>query len=247
MGCNTPNDTVLVRLLRHRQADRPWIVCLHGFGQGASRFDLTTLWANYFHATLGFNVAVPVLPFHGPRKPPGRDRLLSVDLVMTLHGLSQAIWDVRRLVSWINHSSRAPVGIYGLSLGGYLAALLAGIERLECVVAGIPFIDVLGLMTHHRVPPAYSHILSTDVAENAFRVVSPLAVTPLLSPNLRAVFAARGDQFVPASQSVALAQAWERSPVHWYSGGHTGYLLSRETKAFVAGLLHDALCSSGRS
>jgi pimeloyl-ACP methyl ester carboxylesterase len=242
---NTCNDTVLVRLLRHPKIERPWVVCLHGFGQGASRFDLIALWANYFHAALGFNVAVPVLPLHGPRRSPGSGQLLSIDLAMTLHGIGQAIWDVRRLLRWIKNSTGSPVGVYGLSLGGYLAALLAGTEPVDCVAAGIPFTDVLGLMAHHDAPPEYLDILRSDAAEDAFRVVSPLAVTPLVAPNRRALFVARGDQFIPASQSVALAQAWDQSPVHSYSGGHTGYLLSRETKTFVTGFLHHALCASG--
>src|SRR6185312_15405818 len=45
---NTRNDNVFVRLLRHDTA-RPWVVCLHGFGMNASRFDLTPLWANHLH------------------------------------------------------------------------------------------------------------------------------------------------------------------------------------------------------
>lgn len=234
---NTCNDTVWVRLLRHPEVERPWVVCLHGFGQGASRFDLTTLWANYFHVALGLNVAVPVLPFHGPRKSRGGSQLLSMDLAMTVHAISQTIWDVRRLVGWISHSTGAPIGVYGLSLGGYIAALLAGIEQLDCVVAGIPFTDVLGLMAHHHAPPEYLGVLRSAAAQNAFRVVSPLAVTPPVAPNLRAIFAARGDQFIPADQTVALAKAWQQAPVHWYNGGHTGYLLSRDTKTFV----HDVL------
>jgi dienelactone hydrolase len=242
--CNTGNDTVFVRLLRHRQTERPWVVCLHGFGMGASRFDLTALWANYLHVELGFNVAVPVLPFHGPRRSPDCGELLSLDLVMTLHGISQAIWDIRRLVHWINYSTGAPVGVYGVSLGGYLAALLAGIERLDCVVAGIPFANVLGLMAHHRPPAEYAHIMGCDSAENAFQVVSPLAITPVSTPNQRALFVARGDRFVPANQSVALAHAWEPSPVYWHNGGHIGCLWSRKTKAFVGGMLREKLYPS---
>jgi len=242
--CNTRTDTVFVRLLRHRQTDRPWVVCLHGFGMGTSRFDLKLLWANYLHAMLGFNVAVPVLPFHGPRRSLDFGELLSLDLVMTLHAIGQAIWDIRRLVHWINHSTGAPVGVFGVSLGGYLAALLAGIERLDCVVAGIPFADVLGLMAHHRPPAEYAHIMDCDAAQNAFRIVSPLAMTPLSAPSQRAFFAARGDRFIPANQSEALRQAWQRSPVYCYNGGHIGCLWSRRTKAFVANVLRETLYAS---
>lgn len=241
---NTLNDAVFVRLLRHRRTDRPWVVCLHGFGMGTSRVDLMALWAGYLHATLGFNVAVPVLPFHGPRRLPDYGELLSLDLVMTLHGISQAIWDIRRLVHWINHGAGAPVAVCGVSLGGYLAALLAGIERVDCVVAGIPFADVLGLMTHHRPPAEHARVMGCDSAKNAFRVVSPLATTPPLATSRRALFIARGDRFIPGHQSVELRQAWQQSPAYWYDGGHIGCLWSRKTKAFVSDVLREALVPS---
>jgi dienelactone hydrolase len=237
----THNDTVHVRLLRHRRAIRPWVVCIHGFGMGASRFDLTLLWANHFHSALGFNVALPVLPFHGPRRSPGADRLLSLDLAMTLHGITQAIWDIRRLVHWIRLIGAAAIGVYGLSLGGYLAALLAGIEPVDCVVAGIPFTCVPALMAHHHAPVEYADILRSDATRNTFRVVSPLAISPQLAPNRLALFAARADRLVPPEQPAVLARAWRHSPVHHYPAGHTGYLGSRQTKAFVTDFLATAL------
>lgn len=236
--CNTPNDTVFVRLLRHPRIDRPWVVCLHGFGMGRSRFDLVALWAGYLHTTLGFNVAVPVLPFHGPRRSPDHGELLSLDLVMTLHGITQAIWDIRRLVQWLNQG--APVAVYGVSLGGYLAALLAGLEPVDCLVAGIPFTDVPGLMTHHRPPAEYARIIGSDSARKAFGVVSPLAATPSSATSRRALFIARGDRFIPADQSVALRAAWQQSPAYWHDGGHIGCLWSKKTKAFVAEVLREA-------
>jgi pimeloyl-ACP methyl ester carboxylesterase len=237
----TRNDTVHVRLLRHRTAARPWVVCVHGFGMGASRFDLALLWANHFHSTLGFNVAVPVLPFHGARRSPGSDRLLSLDLAMTLHGITQAIWDIRRLVHWIRLIGGEAVGVYGLSLGGYLAALLAGIEPVDCVVAGIPFIDVLALMAHHRAPVEYADILHSEAAKNAFRVVSPLALSPQVAPSRLASFAGQSDRLIPPEHHAAFAQVWPHSPVHHYPAGHTGYLRSRQTKAFVTDFLRSAL------
>jgi dienelactone hydrolase len=242
--CHTRNDVVFARLLRHRQTDRPWVVCVHGFGMGTSRFDVIALWAGYLHARLGFNVALPVLPFHGPRRSPDDGELLSLDLMMTLHGISQAIWDIRRLVQWITDSTGAPVGVYGVSLGGYLAALLAGIERLDCVVAGIPFADVLGLMAHHRPPAEYAHIMGCDAAKDAFRVVSPLTTTTALATSRRALFIARGDRFIPGNQSVALRQAWQQSPAYLYNGGHIGCLWSRKTRVFVADVLREGLIPS---
>jgi dienelactone hydrolase len=208
---------------------------------GTSRFDVGLLWANHFHTALGFNVAVPVLPLHGPRKPEGGGELLSLDLGTTIHAITQAIWDIRRLIQWIRLSGGQAVGVYGISLGGFLAALLAGIERVDSVVAGIPFTDVPALMAHHRAPEEYSDTLRSDAAKNAFKVVSPLAVSPQAPPSRLALFAGRSDRFIPPDQPGALAHAWSASSVHRYRGGHTGYLWSRQTKRFVTDFLHDTL------
>lgn len=235
------NDTVVVRLLRHPGRRAPWVVCLHGFGMGTSRFDVSLLWGTYLHKQLGLNVAVPVLPFHGPRRMPGDDQLLSMDLALTLHSISQAIWDVRRLVGWIRESSGAPVGVYGLSLGGFLASLLAGIEPLDCVVAGIPFVDVPNLMAHHNPPPAYLDALRSPAARDVFTVVSPLSVKPLLPLDRRAILAARGDRLIPGDQPQALQASWQLCRLDWCNGGHVGFVWSRRSRGLVTDRFREAL------
>ena len=136
---NDRNHTVTVRLLRRPDSPAPWVVILHGFGMGSSRFDLNVLWANFLHHKLGYNVALPISPLHGPRRESADGQLLSLDLTSMLHGITQAVWDVRRLVSWIRSTTDAPVGLYGVSLGGYLSTVLAGLERFDAVAAALPF------------------------------------------------------------------------------------------------------------
>src|SRR3546814_4736034 len=57
---------------------------------------------------------------------------------------SQALWDWRRTLAWLRaNESGARVGVYGISLGGYNAALLSGYDKeLDFVVAGIPVVDL---------------------------------------------------------------------------------------------------------
>jgi pimeloyl-ACP methyl ester carboxylesterase len=238
---NGRTDIVFVRLLRHHQTTAPWVICLHGFGMGSSRFDLSVLWATYLHSKLGFNVAVPVSPLHGPRRAAGDAQLLSLDLASTLHGITQAVWDVRRLASWLRSTGDAPVGVYGLSLGGYLASLLAGIERFDAVVAALPFADVLGLMAHHGPPLSYLNVMRSDPAQNAFRVISPLAMNAQLPPDRLALFAARADRLIPTDQTFALADTWQSPHVHWSGSGHVGFTWSREAKRLVGDRLGAAL------
>ena len=104
--------------------------------------DFTGFPAAWFHHELGLNVAFPVLRLHGPRKIGLRtgDGFLSGDYLDTIHLQAQALWDIRRARPLAPAPRTAqPIGVYGLSLGGYTATLLASLEDdLACVIAGIP-------------------------------------------------------------------------------------------------------------
>ncbi|ORA28243.1 alpha/beta hydrolase [Mycobacterium aquaticum] len=243
---NDRNDTVSVRVLRRAEPRAPWVICLHGFGMGASRFDLAVLWAGYLHSKLGFNVALPVSPLHGTRKAAGDPELLSLDLTAMLHGITQSVWDVRRLLSWIRANTDAPVGVYGVSLGGFLATLLAGLEPPDAVAAALPFTDVLGLLQHHGPPQEYRDLLGSAHARDTFRVTSPLELSPVVAPGRLSLFAARADRLIPIEQSRALARAWRDGHVQWFNTGHVGFTGSRAARSVLAARMRDAL-GTGRS
>ena len=96
------------------------------------------------HSRLGLYVIFPVLPLHGPRGV-GRfsgGEVLNPDYMRMVHLFAQAAWDVRRIISWVRARGAEQVGLYGVSLGGYVAALVASLEDgLDCAIAGIPAVD----------------------------------------------------------------------------------------------------------
>ncbi len=57
----------------------------------------------WLHEGLGLNVVLPVLPMHGPRARnlPKAAAFPGEDLLDNVHGSAQAVWDIRRLLSWI--------------------------------------------------------------------------------------------------------------------------------------------------
>ncbi|MGB8402776.1 MAG: abhydrolase domain-containing 18 [Mycobacterium sp.] len=240
---NNFNDTVSVRMLRHQDSSAPWVVCLHGFGMGSNRFDLAATWATHMHTKLGFNVALPVAPLHGPRRQSGDAQLLSLDLMAVIHGITQAVWDVRRLVSWIRSTTDAPVGAYGISLGGFLATLLAGIEPLDAVVAALPFNDVPALLDHHGPPVQYHEVISSDDARKAFTVISPLALPSVVLAEHRSLFVARADRLIPVEQSEASAEAWRHSHVQTFNTGHVGFTWSRAPREVLLDRLSESLAT----
>nr|HPU40229.1 alpha/beta hydrolase [Microthrixaceae bacterium] len=97
------NRTASAWLLEHDDGPRPWMVGVHGFGTGAAVADIITFRALHVYHELGWNVAAIVLPVHGARRPSriGGEDFLGFDMMNCVHALSQSVWDVRRLLSWV--------------------------------------------------------------------------------------------------------------------------------------------------
>lgn len=243
------NRTAYAWVLRHDDGPRPWLVCLHGFGTGRAFMDLYAFRAAFLHHVLGLNLAVPVHPMHGPRSSSrfsGAD-FMSHDLLNVVHGMSQSVWDSRRIVSWIRATQEpTAVGVYGVSLGGYVTALLASFEDdLDCAIAGIPICDLPVLFEHHspsrltRDPQARA-LLGEQVAD-VLSVVSPLSFGPRVPRERRFMFAGLVDRMATPQQAVALWEHWDRPEIAWYGGNHVGYLWSDRVDTFV----RRALTASG--
>ena len=235
-----PNTAATAAVLRHADASRPWVVAIHGFCMGFPFMDFPGLHAARLHHGLGMNVALPALPLHGPRRVTriSGEPFLSFDLMNAVHGLTQAVWDIRRLISWIRDQGATSISLFGVSLGAYTAALLAGIEAgLDGVVAGIPVADFPGLFQAHsprhiRVR-AIEHRIMGGTAETVYRVVSPLCFEPLVTADRRYIFAGYGDRMATPDQARRLADHWDGPPVSWYAGNHVGYLWSKQVTGFI--------------
>jgi dienelactone hydrolase len=237
----TENRTAYAYVVRHHDSTpRPWVVCVHGFGTGTPMLDIPGFRVAQLHHDLGLNVLLPVLALHGPRRV-GRwsgEALMTFDLLQVVFGMAQSVWDIRRLLNWAGHEGATRVGAYGLSLGGYTVALLAGVaDGLAGVIAGIPCTDFPALFRHHA-PPAVrqraSHqgLLGED-AHVVHRVISPLALAPRVPYDGRFVFAGLGDRMATPWQAHRLWQHWERPAVLWYEGNHVAFFWSAQVGAFV--------------
>jgi dienelactone hydrolase len=236
-----PNHTAYAWLLRHEGTKaRPWVVSLHGFGMGYPVMDFFAVQAAKLHRELGYNVVCPVLPLHGPRKvgQMSGDAFLSFDVMNAVHGLAQAAWDVRRLLDWVTRQNPTCVGLYGVSLGGNIAALTCALTDVpDFVLVGIPVSDFPALFASHSPPRlrsrAQSYGLLGEVHRDVNRVVSPLAMQPRVRQDRRFIFAGLGDRMVPAPQPFRLWRHWEEPRIQWYGGNHVGYLWSHQVRQFV--------------
>ena len=239
-------------LLRHPGAPRPWLVCLHGIRMGSPKGDIPHFRPEYLHHELGLNLVIPVLPIHGPRRvgPVSGDRILSGDVMDGLHAGAQAMWDVRRLMGWLRETQEAPaVGTLGHSLGGYAAALLAGLAQVDCSVVANPATDPSRLFWRNALSLVTRCLKTEGIREEdsarLLRVVSPLAFAPLVPKERLAVLHGVTDRVVPAVEAASLWEHWDRPRIDWQEGSHRDLLRAPETRAFfeetlrAAGMLSD--------
>jgi pimeloyl-ACP methyl ester carboxylesterase len=238
---HTRNETVHAWLLRQR-GPAPWVVCVHGAGMGDPLADLVVFRATALHAA-GFNVAIPVLPHHGPRGS-GRFTVAfpNEDPAMNLHGASQAISDVRALLAYIAERGERAV-LFGLSLGGYVAAAVAALEdELAGVVVGVPVVDIADLMRTHTPPRFARHPRRDDFFDIAVRLDPVTSPVGLSSPSVlvRRIWAGRADRLVRPGQVQRLAEHWSAPTVSWYQGGHLGFFAAPTARRCVSDALVDA-------
>jgi len=224
------------RVMRHANP-RPWVIVVHGAKQGGD-FDLWILRARHLHERLGFNVVLPVLPLHGPRQShaevPGFDVMTNVSSAMV------AVQEIRLIRRWIAEQSSEPVGIVGVSLGGYLTALTAGVEpNFDVVVAAIPFASMHGVIAGHLESwggaqgRRLASLLRSDPVIELERFIDPRRFEPAVPPQRRHVIAGSVDRVTTPRAALELAEHWRPLEVEWYDGGHVGHGWSKILRGYI--------------
>jgi hypothetical protein len=225
-------DATPIRVeLWHHEYGRPrgTVVALHGFTMGRPRIDAKLLMASQWYDR-GLDVALLTLPYHGARTPADArfsgERFAVPDVRRLSEAMREAVYEICRVLHWRREETGAPVGVLGFSLGGYLAALTAGLcDDLDFAIPIVPPVCIGDLAwrffertRHHREGGAAA--LSQDELRRSFRVHSPLVHPLRIAPERTLIVAGRGDRIVPPEHPNALGQHWRRPAIHWFSGSH---------------------------
>jgi hypothetical protein len=224
---NTANRTGRAWVWRHPGERRPVLLAIHGYGMGRPGFDARVLEVPWLFGELGLDVAMVTLPLHGARASGRRSGAGFLDghPLVTSAALGQAIWDLRRIASWLREEGAPALGVYGMSLGGYTAALFASLERgLACAVPSVPAVSLVQVMAAGRPPEETRARRSAGVDDallaEAWTSHDPLRHPPLVAPEGRLILAGVSDRICPPDQAEALWTHWEKPSIHWFEGSH---------------------------
>jgi pimeloyl-ACP methyl ester carboxylesterase len=232
----------VVHVCRHRDGPRPWLVWVHGAGQGGVE-DLVLARIGRVHHQLGFNVAMPVQPGHGCRRrewPAYPD----MDPLGNVAGMMRAVSEVRAVVRWAQQQATAVV-VSGISMGTPVAAL---VSHLEPQIAGValytPILGLNAMIARHlgrwgQSRDGFRELLGSPVVSQLTSVIDPLRANPAPPPDRRLIVGAWHDRMAMREPAVALQERWG-GQLYWYDGGHVGHIFSRRVQRVTERFLREA-------
>jgi pimeloyl-ACP methyl ester carboxylesterase len=230
---HTRNSVARAMHWRHDEP-RPTIIVVHGFTGSPYWFNsgfFALPWV-YGH---GCDVVLTILPFHGPR----RDRLAPFDghglfsegVATFTEAMLQSVCDLRVLIGYLQSTGVRRVGITGLSLGGYLTALMAGLEpRLHFAIPNCPVVEMPSLIDSWF--PAGPLVrtglrlagIDRKTHDAAMTIHSPLRYPAVLPRERLMIISGLADRLAPPEQSARLWQHWGRPRIEWFPGSHIVHL-----------------------
>ena len=222
----------VVHLCRHRDGPRPWLVWVHGAGQGGTE-DLVLSRIGHMHHALGFNVAMPVQPGHGCRRrewPAYPD----MDPLGNVAGMMRAVSEVRAVVRWVEPQANTVV-VAGISMGTPVAALVSHLERqIDAVALYTPILGLNAMIARHlgrwgSSRDGFRELLQSSEVSRLTSVIDPLAADPAPPPERRLIVGAWHDRMAMREPTIALQERWG-GQLYWYDGSHVGHIFSRRVQ-----------------
>lgn len=220
----TLENRVAVARLLSRGTPRPVAILVHGYLCGQLPLE-ERLWPLAALDEQGIDCAFIVLPFHGRRADPrrtGRPEFPGRDPRMANEGFRQAVTDLRELARHLRERGHPKVGVLGMSLGGYTAALAATVDAdFDVVVPIVPLASLADFaLEQGDLPEApETRALEHRLVEEAHRLVSPVHRTPLVPAGRTLVLGARADRITPIAHARRLAAHFQ-APLATLPGSH---------------------------
>lgn len=234
-GEYAPNRRAYARWMHPRgRRRRSILIYVHGWLEPGSWVEEATLMPAWYDR-LGVDVAHVQLPFHGRRSPRGQlfhgEWFWTADLVRSLEGVRQALFDARSAMAHFRALGYEEVGVTGLSLGGSLTMLLGCLEPAPDYI--VPMLAHLELgEAVERAPilwrmKADLERFGVDAGQRRaiFARLGVDRAEPRVAPERQLWVAAREDAYLRADLVEKQWRAWGRPPIVWLPCGHMTFPL----------------------
>lgn len=224
--------TAVVHLCRQGDDRRPWLVWVHGAGQG-SPIDLFVSRARRLQEHLGYNIALPVQPGCGVRQRRW-PAYPTMDPLNNVAGMMRAVSEVRALVRWLRPRASA-IAVSGVSMGSPVAGLVSHLEDVDGVAVLTPIFGLNAMIAAHlgRWGPSVREtidLLTSDVIGRLTSAVDYHAVVPSSPPSRRLIVGAWHDRMAMREPAQVLHERWG-GELYWHQGSHVGHLFARGVQA----------------
>jgi hypothetical protein len=224
--------TAVAHLCRTGDDDRPWLVSVHGAGQGQP-IDLLFSRARRIRDDIGFNIALPVQPGHGVRRstwPP----YPNMDPLTNVAGMMRVVSEVRALVQWLRPQASV-MAVSGVSMGSPVAALVSHFEDVDGVAVYTPILGLNAMIAQHlgRWGPSVDDtvdLLRSDTVAAIASAVDHTAVQPTAPERGRLVVGAWHDRMAMREPALQLHHRWG-GELFWHRGSHVGHLFAGAVQA----------------
>jgi len=234
---NRRNQSSYVRLWEHHgdRGDRPTIVAIHGWTMGDQRLNSLAFMPGLFFS-LGCNVALVELPFHGRRidsaSAPSSFSFPSLDPIFTCLSMAHAIYDLRLLAHVLEDRQHRNVSCVAMSLGSYVGQLWCSLDALRQAVFIVPLVSMSQVfwdLTHQtRTDTTIPGLerLTPEISAELFRDHDLIGRggSPTTQGHDILVIGGHEDRVIPRSQIELLQSYWPDAEIMWLEGGHGAHL-----------------------
>jgi pimeloyl-ACP methyl ester carboxylesterase len=228
--------TSFFELLLPRKASRETPVCLHFAATGDEGFDRRRRAFALPLLREGIGSLILENPYYGRRRPPDQyGKMLNRFSDLWAMG-GAAVEEGRSLLQWLRREGYERLGVFGISMGGSMAARVAVLEERP--------VAMIGCVTAHSASAVFTegilkNHLAWDVLNREWAGGGPAIALmrelldrtdlrrspPLKRPEAAFLVAARRDAYIPAASAAMLHAHWPGSTMRWLDTGHVGAFL----------------------
>lgn len=183
----------------------------------------------------GFAVLLMEGPYQFHRRPHPSQPSGQVFLARTAPRLAanfrQSVLDARRCLDWLSKDARVDskrVGIFGVSLGGMVSALVYSIDpRVKHATFLLAGADFPALAQNSSMTAAFLRKAGIGGSElrQAWTGIDPLDYPAANGDKRPLLINARWDRVIPRANADALRRAFPKARQEWVSGGHYSAIL----------------------